>query len=424
MTSVAPSQAPSSSPFADAAASESRLSSSAGPSSGPSASLEGLRMKLASLKAQRASLKRELESVKSAPIPTSSLGKKDSPEEQDLAEQLAQAEESLVLCRTLGWTCFLVDLSPGRRAKSLTGGGHVGIGARMEAFVNGRFHSPHYLLFGRAPPPVEARITSSTIESTSRSSDAQLSSAEGPFRLLRHTLPSCIPLAQLVDEFLPTSSAPPQDDDEMMRGWNLVASLNAIGGGIDTFLSAVHAYLQAFVSRRQAFASVSAQQDLDGDYYPPEGYASASYTSLRLEAVIDEKDADALAVESALGVAGEPGSTMRSRPTAPSRHVRVDIRLTPLSDRLETQQDHPPKHAGDAAEPTLRDASHGVGGSVSVFIVDPTASRSLRTQRRADLEALFFKREDGEEANAGSRDAPGFDQAFHQVLRTIRAEIN
>lgn len=92
-----------------------------------------LHSSVAALKQTRASLQTELQTLSSLPDAPSNNEERAS---HPLARELMDAEERLVLTRMAGWTLFLADMAPGRRAKSVEGA-HVGLGVRMEGFCRG-----------------------------------------------------------------------------------------------------------------------------------------------------------------------------------------------------------------------------------------------------------------------------------------------
>jgi hypothetical protein len=267
----------------------------------------------------------------------------------------------------------------------------------------GRFHEPHYLLFARGAPPADAEVTFSTLDSGGSSTLPAAIVAAGmraPLQLVRHTIPSWVPLPQLVAELLP----PAEHTDDATGGWDLVHELGRMGGSCEVsicrasiascgltvwqqpFLSAVYEHLQAGLHRREAFKALATGSSDSA----VEGYASAGHLAVRLEAPLSRA--------SAADAAGQKRSRETSR-------LRVELRFVPTCDRLGARVS-----AAPAGAEVLESATYAEGGSVYVQLLQGDGQRGREeTRRRTDLEELFL----GKTLD----DGPSLDSAFTEALR-------
>lgn len=110
----------------------------------------------------------------------------------------------------------------------------VGGPSSRPVHVAGRFHDPHYLLFARGDAPADAVVTFSALEAKAAddaSTAPSMGPRGGPLRLVRHTLPPWLPLAQLAKDLPPSPEA--EEDTAEGQGWDLVPDLQRLGGGIE-----------------------------------------------------------------------------------------------------------------------------------------------------------------------------------------------
>lgn len=246
-----------------------------------SMSNDQLREHLQKIRSNHASLKAEIERVRTIPsseeiqewVQTNS---RVLPQTLvDLSQKIAIAEEKCILHRTAGWTVFEIDLDIGKRERQMRreegnsklGKSSLGLGVRIDTFFRGRFHEPYYLIFAKQSQMLDnkPKVTNSALdagklearyemETMDEDDDYPLADSEEEeegmeaVRLIRHTIPPFVPLQTLIKQHL--------DQDGGMVKERRRGGLDLLDGlmgrdGLTGFLGKLHAYLQAFVCRRE-----------------------------------------------------------------------------------------------------------------------------------------------------------------------------
>lgn len=224
-----------------------------------SASVDELKSKLNQLRADKALLSSQLSSLRALPLDTRGTRSTLAIENQELAHQLRSLEEKSILYRTAAWTCFELDLDVGRRARqardivSADKDGDLALGIRLDTFWRGRFYEPYYLVFSRPSQSLDsmAQLAGTAV------GDVEPNSLADGLRLIRHTVPHSVPLANLVEKYLPSvaggqvsGGAASKARDNEAGGLTMLTQFNDLPG-VNAFLSDLHCHLQAYVSRRQ-----------------------------------------------------------------------------------------------------------------------------------------------------------------------------
>ncbi|SPO47039.1 uncharacterized protein PSANT_04725 [Moesziomyces antarcticus] len=227
-----------------------------------SATADDVKARLNQLRADKALLQAQLESLRR--IPDAHPEPRDTldAENDELGHQLRALEEKAILYRSAAWTCFEIDLDVGRRARlarrneSATAAADkdadLALGIRLDTFWRGRFYEPYYLVLARPSQMLESLPQ---LQGTT-GADVEPSSLDG-LRLIRHTVPHFVPLLKLVEKYLPSvlggelsGGAPSAARDNEAGGLTMLAQFSDLPG-VHAFLSDLHCHLQAYVSRRQ-----------------------------------------------------------------------------------------------------------------------------------------------------------------------------
>lgn len=195
----------------------------------------------------------------------------------DLSQRIAIAEEKCILHRTAGWTVFEIDLDIGRRERQMRreegqsklGKSSLGLGVRLDTFFRGRFHEPYYLIFAKQSQLLnnKPKVTNTALdagklearrEMEARDEDDDFPHADSEqeeeeegmeaVRLIRHTIPLFVPLQTLLKQYLSQDGG--MVKERRRGGLDLLDGLMSRNGLTD-FLGHLHAYLQAFICRRE-----------------------------------------------------------------------------------------------------------------------------------------------------------------------------
>lgn len=419
-----------------------------------SATADDVKARLSQLRADKALLQAQLESLRRIPDAPSEPRDTLDAENDELGHQLRALEERAILYRSAAWTCFEIDLDVGRRARlarrneSATAAADkdadLALGIRLDTFWRGRFYEPYYLVLARPSQMLESLPQ---LQGTT-GADAEPSSLDG-LRLIRHTVPHFVPLLKLVEKYLPSvlggelsGGAPSAARDNEAGGLTMLAQFSDLPG-VHAFLSDLHCHLQAYVSRRQQAmalrqlklptpnANASALEALG-----TEAFDMVKITwhvpSASAEAAEDDED-EVAANPTAVAVQAVAKRKREMPQDEPMHQLEVVVRYADLqSDRLVDDTRPTGLFSMTGSVDEEQDDFEGLRrpyGQVRVHMLEyapeldtrqrrtPGISRAdlgaLRpeTVRRQDLELLYAQAHDGE--------ALDMDDAFQRVAQRV-----
>ncbi|CBQ68543.1 conserved hypothetical protein [Sporisorium reilianum SRZ2] len=414
-----------------------------------------LRSKLVQLRADKALLTSQLDSLRALPDATPDASTPLSVQNQELGRQLRSLEEKSILYRSAAWTCFELDLDVGRRARqardtaSADKDGDLALGIRLDTFFRGRFYEPYYLVFARPSQLLDSlpQLVGTT------TGDVEANSLADGLRLIRHTVPHFVPLAKLVEKYLPSvmggqvsGGAGSKGRDNEAGGLTMLTQFNDLPG-LNAFLSDLHCHLQAYVSRRQ---QAIALQDLE---LPGEsGKAEAPLEALgteafdlvkvtwripsatsRAEQEADDAEEDS-ANPTALALKAAAKRKRENPDDEPAQHLELVVQYHDLqSDRLVDElRPSSGAAAEDSSDNDVESAVDGLRkpyGTVRVQLLEYAPELETRQRRapgisKADLKALrptITRREDLEHMYAHDDDGESLDmdQAFQRIAKRV-----
>lgn len=431
-------------------------------------STEELRSKLSQLRADKVLLTSQLSSLRDLPDLASDPRSPLSVQNQELGRQLRSLEEKSILYRSAAWTCFELDLDVGRRARlardeaSAEKDGDLALGIRLDTFWRGRFYEPYYLVFARPSQMLDGmpQLAGTTV------GDVEPNSLADGLRLIRHTVPHFVPLAKLVEKYLPSVAG-----GELSGGAGSKGRDNEAGGltmltqfqdlpGVHAFLSDLHCHLQAYVSRRQQAMALQ-QIKLPAKSHGGEGEATLEALGTEAFDLIkvtwripsSNADSDPEAEENADQDAANPtalairaaAKRRRENPNdEPTLHLEAVIQYHDLqSDRL-VDETRPTGVLSSSSTSASTDANTSGSnavvegaiqgtckpyGQIRVQLLEYAPELETRQRRaagltRADLKALrpeVTRREDLEQLYAQAHDGESMDmdEAFQRIATRV-----
>ncbi|CDR88737.1 uncharacterized protein SPSC_05569 [Sporisorium scitamineum] len=422
-----------------------------------SASTDELRSKLVQLRADKALLTSQLSSLRALPDSTPEAPTLLSIQNEELGRKLRSLEEKSILYRSAAWTCFELDLDVGRRARqardtaSADKDGDLALGIRLDTFFRGRFYEPYYLVFAR---PSQLLDSMPQLAGTAVG-DVEANSLADGLRLIRHTVPHFVPLAKLVEKYLPSvmgghvsGGAGSKGRDNKAGGLTMLTQFNDLPG-LHAFLSDLHCHLQAYVSRRQ---QAIALQDLElgGESEKAEAPLEALGTEAfdlvkvtwRIPSTTAQADQEADDAEddstnpTALALKAAAKRKRENRDDEPSQYLELVVQYHDLqSDRLvdETRPTSiPAEDSSDDVEAAV-DGLRKRYGTVRVQLLEYAPELETRQRRapgisKADLKALrptITRREDLEQMYAHQDDGESLDmdQAFQRIAKRVWGQL-
>lgn len=429
-----------------------------------SASTDELRSKLVQLRADKALLTSQLASLRALPDSTPDASTPLSIQNEELGCQLRSLEEKSILYRSAAWTCFELDLDVGRRARqardtaSADKDGDLALGIRLDTFFRGRFYEPYYLVFVRPSQLLDSQpqLAGTTV------GDVEANSLADGLRLIRHTVPHFVPLAKLVEKYLPSvmggqasGGAGSKGRDNEAGGLTMLTQFNDLPG-LHAFLSDLHCHLQAYVSRRQQAIALQ-HLELPGDTEKAEANIEALGTEAfdlvkvtwRIPSSTTgqaEQEADDANEEStnptALALKAAAKRKRENPDDEPTQHLEVvvqyhDLQSERLVDELRptglfSSSQDPSGDAADDVEGAV-DGLRKPFGTVRVQLLEYAPELETRQRRapgisKADLKALrptVTRREDLEQMYAHKDDGESLDmdQAFQRVANKVWSQM-
>ncbi|SOV02758.1 uncharacterized protein UDID_05951 [Ustilago sp. UG-2017a] len=426
-----------------------------------SATTDELRYKLSQLRADKLLLQSQLASLRALPELEADHRSPLYIHNQELGQQLRSLEEKAILYRSSAWTCFEMDLDVGRRARlardsaSADKDGDLALGIRLDTFYRARFYEPYYLVFAR---PSQLLDTMPQLAETT-AADLEANSLADGLRLIRHTVPHFVPLASLVERYIPTvatgeaGSKSGAERDNEAGGLTLLSQFLNLPG-VHAFLSDLHCHLQAYVSRRQQAMALQ-QLSLPGSSGDAElaleALGTEAFDLLKLTWRIpsstapsngaqDQAEQDPSNPTAAALVAA--AKRKRENPNdEPTHHLEVIVQYDDLqSDRLIDQTRPTGIFASTSSSPDdipgIQSSLQGLRrpyGQVRVQLLEYAPELETRQRRapgisKADLKALqptITRRQDLEQSYAQEHDGESLDmdQAFERVAKSIWAQM-
>ncbi|KAJ1025039.1 hypothetical protein NDA18_004325 [Ustilago nuda] len=431
-----------------------------------SATTDELRYKLSQLRADKVLLQSQLASLRALPELVADHRSPLDIHNQELAQQLRSLEEKAILYRSSAWTCFEMDLDVGRRARlardsaSADKDGDLALGIRLDTFYRARFYEPYYLVFAR---PSQLLDTMPQLGQTT-AADLEANSLADGLRLIRHTVPHFVPLASLVQRYIPTvatgeaGSKSPAERDHEAGGLTLLSHFLNLPG-VHAFLSDLHCHLQAYVSRRQqamALQQLSLPGSSRDEQLALEALGTEAFDLLKLTWRIPSSAAPSSTAPS--NGAQDQAEQVLSNPTAaalvaaakrkrenpddePTHHLQVIVQYDDLqSDRLIDQTRPTAILASTSSSPdhipAIQASLQGLRrpyGQVRVQLLEYPPELQTRQRRapgisKADLKALqptITRRQDLEQSYAQEHDGESLDmdQAFERIAKSIWAQM-
>lgn len=426
-----------------------------------SATTDELKYKLSQLRADKLLLQSQLASLRALPELEADHRSPLHIHNQELGQQLRSLEEKAILYRSSAWTCFEMDLDVGRRARlardsaSADKDGDLALGIRLDTFYRARFYEPYYLVFAR---PSQLLDTMPQLAETT-AADLEANSLADGLRLIRHTVPHFVPLASLVERYIPTvatgepGSKSGAERDNEAGGLTLLSQFLNLPG-VHAFLSDLHCHLQAYVSRRQQAMALQ-QLSLPGSSGDAElaleALGTEAFDLLKLTWRIpsstapsngaqDQAEQDPSNPTAAALVAA--AKRKRENPNdEPTHHLEVIVQYDDLqSDRLIDQTRPTGIFASISSSPDdipgIQSSLQGLRrpyGQVRVQLLEYAPELETRQRRapgisKADLKALqptITRRQDLEQSYAQEHDGESLDmdQAFERVAKSIWAQM-
>ncbi|PWN50977.1 hypothetical protein IE53DRAFT_69447 [Violaceomyces palustris] len=428
--------------------------------------LETLKSKVSLAKAERTSLRAQLENLKSLPEPGAVEPVERDLVSQELSRELATLEERSILYRICGWTCFEVDLDVGSRARAErlelakdeehAKAQNTGIGIRIETFWRGRFFEPYYLVFGSTQQILDIPAIRDGLVS-----ESHLKASSHDIRLLRHTIPHFVPLKELVDKYLYKSTPHSLGVTDDKFGLKMVERLKRLPG-LNAFLSQLHTYLQAFVSRRQQALSLRdlalPDRRLPSDGNGIEASGSVAFDQIQIRWSLPrsstrQEGADAgppnvdgssprRASKRRRGDDGEGFGADDNRADEKSLHQVIEVQIQWDDLRVDRISDRPPNPLDGASseleqteEAKEKDYTSAPSGRVKVeqitmpepssrfgrktnSNVGDSAAFEERRSRRPDLEAIFSR----SRATDAGEDCLELDDALAEIASKLWTE--